>query len=185
MQLRGIGKLGRYRWYDAEADALEEKEAEDAKRAAKEAKVCVAPIRSFLCTFFFLLKNAIVLQKAPAEDEKKVRNAAVIRPLFGLCFHYVFKEDGEKKEGGDGDGEATTDGEKEKEGDSTEGESAGAAGEKSEEEAATQSKPKLRKRKAASADGGKSKAKKKKKSQNKSEHGNCNCNAVTSKHCCE
>ena len=185
MQLRGIGKLGRYRWYDAEADALEEKEAEDAKRAAKEAKVCVAPIRSFLCTFFFLLKNAIVLQKAPAEDEKKVMNAAVIQSLFGLCFHYVFKEDGEKKEGGDGDGEATTDGEKEKEGDSTEGESAGAAGEKSEEEAATQSKPKLRKRKAASADGGKSKAKKKKKSQNKSEHGNCNCNAIASKHSSE
>ena len=95
MQLRGIGKLGRYRWYDAEADALEEKEAEDAKRAAKEAKVCVAPIRSFLCTlcFCFLLKNAIVLQKAPAEDEKKVMNAAVnvIRSLFcTVCFHDMF-----------------------------------------------------------------------------------------------
>ena len=44
---------------------------------------------------FLKLKNAIVLQKAPAEDEKKVRNAAVILSLFyTVCFHDMFKKGG-------------------------------------------------------------------------------------------
>ena len=39
LQLRGIGKAGRYRWFDAEADAREEEEYEEEKRKKKTAKV--------------------------------------------------------------------------------------------------------------------------------------------------